>query len=159
MASIDDLSTYSFLPDGTDEEELAINQRSNGDYGLTWSDSFYDDTADVIAVFDLDYEKIIRRLVILQWTTAIALTVNPIIMLIFMFVDGPRSTPLYFASCFLVAILCYVVELVVRSMELRKLNITGTHVAVTRRGLRKDTHAYPTGAHFRKTIVVSRYCC
>lgn len=40
--------------------------------GLTWTDEFFDDDDDVVAVFDLDYDRMVAYYAQLSWTAYIA---------------------------------------------------------------------------------------
>jgi hypothetical protein len=168
-------------------EDHAANKNNASDIpaearDLTWTDTYYADNNlmdGVIAVFDIDHEKIRRNLWF--WKTffiSLMVLYGTSIFCTFTVTSSSTITStssedeydfsgltggsgsddyyfgLYFGSFWLVYTLL-ITALVFRQLKKMSKGVSGLHVAVTKEGIRKDMNRYPFGNMFRTATIVS----
>ena len=148
---------------------------------LTWTDTYYADNNlmdGMIAVFDIDHEKIRRNLWFWQTFLISIMVLYGIFIFCTFTVTSSTMTStssndeydfsgltggsgsddyyfgLYFGSFWLLYTLL-ITALVFRQVKKMSNGVSGLHVAVTKEGIRKDMNRYPLGNMFRTTTIVS----
>jgi hypothetical protein len=138
----------------------AVVHEANGNVpearDLTWTDTFYDDSgADggVIAVFDVDYEKLKRSIGCRKYLIFALIIVNGFVFL------GPSmledSDPDFFSLYIWAFLVVIIFAPAMYAIDRQIKGVHGIHVAVTNEGIRKDLHKFPFGSMFRTTTIVS----
>jgi hypothetical protein len=125
---------------------------------LTWTDTYYADNKveGVIAVFDIDYEKIRRAM----WCRSMIVVPIFVFYGIFMIMLPRAPDQDDFNSSFGIFWFVYTVSITVMLVsQIKKMSkgVIGLHVAVTKEGIRKDMNRFPLGNMFRTTTIVSTF--
>jgi hypothetical protein len=152
------------------EEVVVMSKevRSNDNYGISWTDTFYDNETDIIAVFDVDYEQVGRHIsgakfwvfpVVLVYSFPVVLVYSMVMALFFSAGDADRSHYLWmFVFFFVLSSVWMMVHTIPGAFKIFNFqleNMYGIHVAVTGSGLRRDSRNFPLGTIFKTTTVVS----
>jgi hypothetical protein len=139
----------------------AVVHEANGNVpearDLTWTDTFYDDSSTgVIAVFDVDYEKLKRSIRCKKYVIA-ALAIFYVVLFFGpnMLGDGDSQSDMTFAFYVYAFLVVMVFVSALYAIERQIKGVHGIHVAVTNEGIRKDLRNFPLGAIFRTTTIVS----
>lgn len=135
------------------EEESSAFSKSN-EMLLEWSDNFYDDEDDgaILAAFDIDYDIQIERLKRSKWFALMASAIVLIITLCIPDLDGGNiSTGLAISG--ILGVTCIGMWWRESSEEAQ---IRGVHLAVTKRGVRKDVVDASTNVTTTTTIPFDR---
>lgn len=124
-------------------------KRFNDRYGLTWTDKHFDNNSDVLAVFDIDYDRVViteaRRRLKLMLLLALVL-----FLFLFYLLLNTGNIAMQISFCF------FIVFLVLALSDKSKVNNpNGLHLAVTREGVLRTSHYYPYTWVFRAQRLAS----
>jgi hypothetical protein len=138
----------------------AVVHEANGNVpearDLTWTDTFYDDSSTgVIAVFDVDHEKLKRSIGCKLFLIAVLAFFYGLFFGSYMLGDGDSESDMH---TFAFDVFPYIVMMVfvpaLYAIERQIKGVHGMHVAVTNEGIRKDLRQFPLGA-IRTTTIAS----
>ena len=121
----------------------------------TWIDTYFDDkveSSDLVAVFDVGYDSMKRNLNRIMAFFVVLFSCYMVFFSVAPLMDDDKSG-VYVAPIFVVyfgAIIFFFVRVVNR----QKKNVHGLHVAVTRKGIRKDSNHFPFASFFLNSTVV-----
>lgn len=131
--------------------------------GLTWEDTFFNSSSGVIAVFDVDYDKLERNVRRAKYIMIVVLIVYGLFMVVIPslaeFLDDSSDMDagfllyMFFLYGFLVTLYVKIIRMLGNSIK----HIASTHVAVTTEGIRKETNNFPMGAIFRTSMLVREF--
>jgi hypothetical protein len=125
--------------------------------GLTWNDTYYADNNihDVIAVFDVNGDKI-RSAKWYMFVFITSLFVGYFIFYIYMAATDVYGGEVYvYISIFWGVLAAFITCAMYNQFTKMSKGINGLHVAVTKKGIHKDTNGFPFGSAFQTTTIVS----